>query len=512
MKIFKKIGVLALLISLLSSTISVVYAEPVDLFNIVSEDKDKLYIESISKGEGKDLIYSINKDFSGFFHLLNDKEFNDLKEKYRYADIKTLRRSYCHSIDLKLLKEGEDFEIRDDFLWDIKENIRILDLKKYIKENEEYYLSCEKEKAEDKKKGLENKEYLCDSAEKLGARDIKAYVSSIDLKSGKKVYMITIYTKRVIPPPYTPQYHKISVLEKGLVKELDTIEGFIPAGIYENENGSFWLNGFIRLNKWEGYQACYLAKNHGKTILINDIVNKKEKFKGSPLNMKNCDILGVYQGKAVINSYYYNEQLDDFKSRVYEIDENLKLKLRNEKMTYKLSQIDSFVSQNGELYSLTGSQDEPIVNLTRGNRKLLNGNSSHTVMFTDIKTYINNMPIDTVNVNGYTAVKLKDLDGKGFTVTYDNNSRTQTVVTEKDAQISNNDFSKPKYIGLDIGQPLGYIAKSDIKVIFDGKELQGYNLDGYMLVIVQDLKKVGMDIKYDEEKREVFIDDMKNRE
>lgn len=128
------------------------------------------------------------------------------------------------------------------------------------------------------------------------------------------------------------------------------------------------------------------------------------------------------------------------------------------------------------------------------------GTVVNKVISTDIKTYINGYEIPSMNVNGYTAIVAEDLRNYGFDVIWSPVNRS-LVIKEKSSKkirpisIKKNNNSK-------IGKKIGNVLYTDIKTYIKGSEIKSFNIDGYTVIFIDELKEFG-NIIWNEEKREV---------
>ena len=121
------------------------------------------------------------------------------------------------------------------------------------------------------------------------------------------------------------------------------------------------------------------------------------------------------------------------------------------------------------------------------------GDVAGKIYSTDILTFVNGKAVDGYNIGGKTAVIVEDLDGiyRGFFHTYDDETRTLMV----DAYWHKN-FGSTEFDVVDdskrgqVGEILGDIYETDIKVFVNGSEVTGYNIGGKTAVCVEDLGTV----------------------
>ena len=125
---------------------------------------------------------------------------------------------------------------------------------------------------------------------------------------------------------------------------------------------------------------------------------------------------------------------------------------------------------------------------------------------TDICAYIDHMMVPSYNIDGYTAVLVRDLENFGYTVLW--NEETKTVNFYKD-------FTKPlePLVPTAEMRPVGTkvfdVYQTDIRTFFRGTEIPSYNIGGKTAVRLRDIAMVG-GVSFNEEKRwaEVFSQDL----
>ena len=104
--------------------------------------------------------------------------------------------------------------------------------------------------------------------------------------------------------------------------------------------------------------------------------------------------------------------------------------------------------------------------------------------YSDIDTYINNYPISAYAVDGKMAVVAEDLRDYGFDVVWDGASRALHITRNNTVtQLTRKDIYKPNYPS---GTFFSDIYQSDIRVDYNGTELQSYALNGYTLIPIND--------------------------
>ena len=107
---------------------------------------------------------------------------------------------------------------------------------------------------------------------------------------------------------------------------------------------------------------------------------------------------------------------------------------------------------------------------------------------TDIKAFIDYMMVPSYNIDGYTAVIVRDLEPFGFTVNWDESTKTVTFYR---------DFAKPlaPTVPLHESRPVGTkvfdVYSTDIRTFYRDKEIPSYNIGGKTAVRLRDLAMVG---------------------
>jgi len=119
---------------------------------------------------------------------------------------------------------------------------------------------------------------------------------------------------------------------------------------------------------------------------------------------------------------------------------------------------------------------------------LKNGDKLGDVLHSDIKAYINGARIPSYNVEGNLAVKVSDLNNYNFKTTYSESERTTKIVWGGDKAVSpltvNDSTSKP-------GTVAGSYVYSDITAYVNGKKVDSFNIDGYLVIYFSALDAYG---------------------
>jgi hypothetical protein len=108
------------------------------------------------------------------------------------------------------------------------------------------------------------------------------------------------------------------------------------------------------------------------------------------------------------------------------------------------------------------------------------------VYSTDIIAEVNGNSIISYNIGGQTAICIEDLDSTnsnyGFMYEYDDETRTLTVQSTGNSGNNETELERGE-----VEKITGDIYDTDIKVIFNGEEIKGYNIGGRTAVTIEDL-------------------------
>ena len=107
------------------------------------------------------------------------------------------------------------------------------------------------------------------------------------------------------------------------------------------------------------------------------------------------------------------------------------------------------------------------------------------VLYTDIRTYINDIEITSYNIKGNTAVVVEDLANYGFDVAWNGAARTLKVVRNTGKAITGSAVTSTS--GGRVGDRAMPVYATDIKTFLDGVETESYNVGGRTIVFVDNL-------------------------
>lgn len=114
----------------------------------------------------------------------------------------------------------------------------------------------------------------------------------------------------------------------------------------------------------------------------------------------------------------------------------------------------------------------------------------------DIKTYFNRTEINTLNINGNTAIFAKDLKACGLDVKFDSKEKTVEITNRIMDTVS--DVNKEEFIH-------GYVKKTDIKAVTGGNEVNSYNHNGNTVIMINDLSNCGFKVDFDNDSKIINI-------
>ncbi len=122
------------------------------------------------------------------------------------------------------------------------------------------------------------------------------------------------------------------------------------------------------------------------------------------------------------------------------------------------------------------------------------------VFYSDIRAYIDETPIRSYNIEGWTGVVAEDLREYGFTVEWLSEERALYIHKSGEQPITASyQFSDSK---VPSGAHAAYIYETDIKTYVAGEEATAYNIGGYTIVLIDSLQPYG-DVVWNPVKREI---------
>ncbi|MBE7054310.1 MAG: hypothetical protein E7391_08585 [Ruminococcaceae bacterium] len=136
-----------------------------------------------------------------------------------------------------------------------------------------------------------------------------------------------------------------------------------------------------------------------------------------------------------------------------------------------------------------------------------NGDIAGNIYSTDIRANINGVWVDSYNIGGKTVVVIEDITRQ---FEYYDDIRTLVICDLSPEYINSSKNETYKKVG----EVVGNIYETDIKVIFRGKEIESYSLNGKMAVAVEDLgldntfSQIGGKFIWDENNRTISLEVM----
>lgn len=126
------------------------------------------------------------------------------------------------------------------------------------------------------------------------------------------------------------------------------------------------------------------------------------------------------------------------------------------------------------------------------------------VLHTDIELLVNGQKIESFNINGVTAMYVKDLKNHGFSIHWDGENRS--ITAKQDSSIQNDlpDFqrtSKQK----NVGDVIDHVLYTDIKLLIEGLSIESFNINGSTAMYVRDLNYFDYDVKWNGEERKIYV-------
>jgi hypothetical protein len=135
-------------------------------------------------------------------------------------------------------------------------------------------------------------------------------------------------------------------------------------------------------------------------------------------------------------------------------------------------------------------------------------------LYTHIVTYINGYPIQSYNINGYTAVAVEDLANYGFNVSYDDASKVLWLYPADVDSIKPPAFVQQKVSASMVGKRHKPVLFTEIKTRFGTsqahKDMRSFNIGGTTIVYVDDLSALcGKICGYDEAAKTLTLETIK---
>ena len=134
-----------------------------------------------------------------------------------------------------------------------------------------------------------------------------------------------------------------------------------------------------------------------------------------------------------------------------------------------------------------------------------------SILSTDIGTLIDGAPCKTYNVDGRTFVIAEDLRGYGFDVVYDDSIRRLTITQNPYSErtiLSKEEINIEKD-SITVGQWLGDMFATDITVYLGDEQIEGYAIDGKMVIPVRALESYAY-VEFDSSDKLVYVNGLQH--
>lgn len=192
----------------------------------------------------------------------------------------------------------------------------------------------------------------------------------------------------------------------------------------------------------------------------------------------------VYDKNRFLLAKHYKVIVEDSGVRIMEADENFNLEPPETEEELPVAEEEPPPVAEAEL---PPTEAEPPVTKTEPTIPI--GTKIGVVLETDITTYINDIPINSYNINGRTAVIVEELGNYGFNVRWDGVARRLIVGRDKNKALkpvfANN---KEDFV---IGRKAFNVLSTDIKTYIDGVQIESFNINGLTAIYISSLKKYG---------------------
>ncbi len=126
------------------------------------------------------------------------------------------------------------------------------------------------------------------------------------------------------------------------------------------------------------------------------------------------------------------------------------------------------------------------------------GDKIGEVLYTDIITKINGVPVDSFNINGSTAVYVSSVKELGYKHIWNNDKREVIIMKDPNNEPSYNEMALNR-LAIDtsrIGEKIDDVLFTDIKTKINGLSVESFNINGNTAIYVSALKSLGAEIKW----------------
>lgn len=122
---------------------------------------------------------------------------------------------------------------------------------------------------------------------------------------------------------------------------------------------------------------------------------------------------------------------------------------------------------------------------------------------TDIKTYLNGVEIDAINIGGETLINAEVMHEYGFSVNWSQSDRTLKIHEKKSFEMGNFQFESVSKFSP--GTPMGYYYETDIITYLDGTLITAYNTGGQTYIHAENMSSLGYLVKWYPKERQLDI-------
>jgi len=122
---------------------------------------------------------------------------------------------------------------------------------------------------------------------------------------------------------------------------------------------------------------------------------------------------------------------------------------------------------------------------------------------TDIRTYLNEVEIDAINIGGKTLINAEDMAYYSFSVQWIPEARELYVQAYPHAS-----SGKPPAVSHTeeaVGKPIGYYYVTDIDTYLDGHPITAYNVGGRTYIPAEEMRDYGYVVDWNGEERTLYI-------
>lgn len=123
---------------------------------------------------------------------------------------------------------------------------------------------------------------------------------------------------------------------------------------------------------------------------------------------------------------------------------------------------------------------------------------------TNIAALINGYQMMSFNVDGFTYIVVEDLRHYGFTVTYNNDTRTLSVEQTGNVSAISPHTTNPRFWEIGSNKTRKNILYTDIVTYVAGQYVTSYNIDGQTIIRFDELSRFGQ-VSYDNAIREISL-------